>query len=36
MQTIPGAIGENDKELMEDKLAEYFAYFLFDDIDVIG
>lgn len=36
MQTIPGAIGENDKDLMEDKLAEYFAYFLFDDIDVIG
>jgi hypothetical protein len=36
MQTIPGAIGASDKGQMEDRLAEYFACFLFDDLDFIG
>lgn len=36
MQTIPGAIGSQDKGAMEERLAEYFAYFLFDDLDFIG
>ena len=42
MQTLkgknggPGAIGENDKALMEQKLAQYFAYFLFDDLDFLN
>ena len=42
MQTLkgrnnhPGAIGENDKTNMEERLAQYFAYFLFDDLEFIG
>lgn len=42
MQTLKGkkvgsgAIGENDKTLMEQKLAQYFAYFLFDDLEFLN
>lgn len=36
MQTLKGAVGENNKGYMEAKLAQYFAYFLFDDLDFIG
>lgn len=32
----PGAIGEGDKQYMEQRLAQYFAYFLFDDLEFLG
>lgn len=36
LQTAKGAIGESNKKKLEDVLAKYVAYFLFDDFDTIG
>ena len=36
MQTIPGAIGDNNKQYISEQLAQYFAYFLFDDLEFLG
>ena len=36
MQTGKGAIGEQEKERLENEIASYLAYFLFDDFQTIG
>lgn len=36
MQTLKGAIGENERERLQTEIASYLAYFLFDDFKTIG